>query len=214
MLTNVPFGPLSLLTVASVVQPLALVALDGRDHVAAANAAAERRRAFEHAHRRDVAVDRLNGEAQAVVAAFLALAHLRVGPRVHEARMRIERLQHAVDRAVDHPVGLDRFRVLRLDRGQRRGKGLVVIGNRVGGGKRALSVNPSNEGGNHDGDNGGDGRSAAHRVMVTAKPPPYKDGGRCNIRTILTYWTFSARKGPSRLCKGALICLVPSACPS
>ena len=156
-------------------------AFDGRDHVAAANAAAERRRAFEHAHGGDVAVDGLNREAEAVVAAFLPLAHLRVGPRVHEARMRIERLQHAVDRAVDHPVGLDRFGVLRLDRGQRRGKGLVVIRNRVGGGKGALPVNPSNEGGNHDGDNGGDGRSAAHRAMVTAKPPAHKDGGRVGI---------------------------------
>jgi len=77
--------------------------------------------------------------------------------------MRVERLEHAVDRAVDHPIGLDRFRVLRLDRAQRGGKGLVVIRNRVGGGKGALSVNPSNEGGNYDGDNGGGGRSAAHR---------------------------------------------------
>ena len=58
MLTNVPFGPLSLLTVASVVQPLALTPSTLRDHVAAANAVAERRRAFEHAHRGDVAVDR------------------------------------------------------------------------------------------------------------------------------------------------------------
>ena len=177
MFTNVPFGPLSLLTVASVVQPLVLAPSTVGDHVAAADAVAERRRAFEHAHRGDVAVDRLNGEAEAVVAAFLPLAHLRVGPRVHEARMRIERLQHAVDGAVDHAVGFDRLGVLRLDGGQRRGEGLVVIRHRVGGGERALAVNPANEGGNHDGDNGGDGRSAAHRSMVTDYPLPDKDGG-------------------------------------
>ena len=92
------------------------------DHVAAAQALLVRRRPFEHPHDGDVAVERLNGDAEAVVALLLTLAHLGVGARVHEARMRVERLQHAVDAAVDEPIGLDRLGVFRLDGRQRRGE--------------------------------------------------------------------------------------------
>ena len=69
--------------------------------------------------------------------------------------MRIERLQHAVDGAVDQPVGFDRLGVLRLDRAQRRGERLVVIRHRVCGGQRALAENPADQGREQDGDDGG-----------------------------------------------------------
>ena len=70
-------------------------------------------------------------EPEAVVPPFLLLAHARVGLRIHEARMRIERLQHAVDGAVDQAIGLDRFGVVGLNGAQRRGKRPVVIGKAI-----------------------------------------------------------------------------------
>ena len=67
-----------------------------------------------------------------VVAAFLPLAHLRVARGIHEARMRIERLQHAGDGAVDRAVGRSASAdVVLLDRAQRRGEDLVLLGNLV-----------------------------------------------------------------------------------
>ena len=72
-----------------------------------------------------------NLNADAVVAPFLPLAHLRVLARVEEARMRIERAEHAANGAVDEVVGLDLVDVVRLDRAQRRGERLVVLGNLV-----------------------------------------------------------------------------------
>ena len=40
--------------------------------------------------------------------------------------MRIERAEHAANRAVDQVVGLDRADVVGLDRVERNGKGLVI----------------------------------------------------------------------------------------
>ena len=90
---------------------LRVLAVDLRDHIAAADALLVRRRSLEQRHDGDVAVDDVDADAEPVIVPFLPLAQLRVGLRIHEARMRIERLQHAVDRAVDDPVGLDRLDV-------------------------------------------------------------------------------------------------------
>ena len=147
---------------------LGVLAFDARDHVAAANALAVRGRAFEDAHDGDVAVDGDDGEAEAVVAAFLPLAHLRVGPRIHEARMRIERLQHAVDGAVDQAIGFDGVGVVGLDRAQRRRERLVVIGQPIFGGQRAASEHAAGEGRQQNGEGGGrQGPIAAHDRMLT-----------------------------------------------
>ena len=65
---------------------------------------------------------RRDRDAEAVVAPFLPLAHLRVFLRVEEARMRIERGEHAADGAVDQAVGLDLVDVARFDGAQRGGE--------------------------------------------------------------------------------------------
>ena len=79
MPTVVPFGPRSLPTAWSLVQPLVSSPSILRDDVAAANALLVGRRSFEHADDGDVAVDRpAIVMPEAVVAAFLALAHLGV----------------------------------------------------------------------------------------------------------------------------------------
>ena len=51
---------------------------------------------------------------------LLPLPQLGVGLGIHETRVRVEGLQHAVDRAVDDPVGLDRLHILLLDLLERR----------------------------------------------------------------------------------------------
>ena len=53
--------------------------------------------------------------------------------------MRIERLQHAVDGAVDQPIGFDRLGVVRLNGAQRRRERLVVIGKAIFGGQGAAA---------------------------------------------------------------------------
>ena len=53
--------------------------------------------------------------------------------------MRIERLQHAVDGAVDEAIGFDRLGVVGLNGAERGGEGLVVIGEPIFGRQRAAS---------------------------------------------------------------------------
>ena len=121
MSTVVPFGPLSFRTACSLVQPFgSVLPFDAGDDVAATQTLLERRRPLENRHDGDVAVDHLNLDAEAVILAFLPLAHLRVGARVEEARMRVERLEHAVDRAVDEAVRRHILDVLTIDRRQCR----------------------------------------------------------------------------------------------
>ena len=127
------------------VQPLASLAHDLGDDVAAANALLVRGRAFEHARRHDVAVGRYDLNADAVIPPFLPLAHLRVLTRREKARMRIERAQHAANCAVDEVLGLDLLDVVRLDRTQRRREGLVVLRNLVVDGKGALAEQPADQ---------------------------------------------------------------------
>ena len=103
-------------------------------------------RAFEERDDRDLAVDDGDRDAEAVVAAFLPLAHLRVGAGIHEARMRIERLEHAGDGAVDQPVGLDRADVIGVDRVQRGSKDLVLVRNLVFDRQGAAAVEAADQG--------------------------------------------------------------------
>ena len=124
---------------------LGALAGDLGDGVAAADAAAERRRPFEHGADEDVAVDRLDGDAEAVIVAFLALAHLGVAARIEEARMRIERVQQPVDRRVDQAIGFDRPDVLGFDRGQRRGEDAVARLDFVLGGEEARAEQAAGE---------------------------------------------------------------------
>ena len=86
------------------------------DNVAPAYALLERRRALEDARRHHVAVGRvLDGDAEAVVVPFLPLAHLRVFAGIEEARMRIERAEHAANRAIHEPIGFNLVDVIGLD---------------------------------------------------------------------------------------------------
>ena len=175
MLTN---GPLLAAQLADRVvggPALGGLAFDLGDHVAAADALVVGRRALEHPHGGDVAVGRLDGDAEPVVAPFLPLAHLRVAARVHEARVRIERLEHAVDGAVDQAVGLDFLGVLRLDGGQGRREGPVVLRDAIlaspGRWSRTTRRDCRAGDGKHDGHNG----RHPHRAMLTNNPPPGKD---------------------------------------
>ena len=113
------------------VPALGRLALDEDDDVATAQTSLVRGRAFEDVEDGDVAIDDVDGDAQAVVAAFLALTHLGKTARVHEARMRIERLEHPGNGAVDQPVGLHLADVLLLDGLQSGRKYLVLVGNLV-----------------------------------------------------------------------------------
>ena len=92
-----------------------------------------------------------NGDAEPVVPAFLPLAQLRVLLRIHEVRVRIQRLQHAGDRAVDDAVGLDLVDVARLDGIERRGERAVVLGEPILGGGDAAAHHAADNGGQRDG---------------------------------------------------------------
>ncbi len=110
---------------------LGILGLDLRDHVAPAQPLLERRRPLEDRHDGDVAVDDLDRDAEPVIAAMLALAHLRVGLRIEEARVRVQRLQHAVDGAVDEPIGRQLLDVVALDGREREGKHAIMLCNLV-----------------------------------------------------------------------------------
>src|SRR4029077_15763855 len=112
-------------------------------------------------HRGDVAVDRLNRDADAVVTPFLTLAHLRVFARIKKTRVRIERAEHAADRTVDKAIGFHLVDVVRLNRIERSGECAVVFGNLVVGRERTASEEPANEGGNEDREDDGGKRTVA-----------------------------------------------------
>ena len=142
---------------------LHVLAFDVREDVAAANALLVRRRTLEDVHRRDVAVLRDDRHADAVVAAFLAFAHLRVLFRAEEARMRIERPEHAAHGAVDEVVGIDLVDVVGFDGAERGREGAVVLGAFVVGGEGAPSEEAADQRGygNRE-DNSGQRTVASH----------------------------------------------------
>ena len=76
--------------------------------------------------------------------------------------MRIQRAEHAADRAVDEAVGFDRADVVRLDRVERGGERLV-IGSLVVDRQCAPAEKSADESGDDDGkDNGGNGTVTSH----------------------------------------------------
>ena len=131
---------------------LGVLALDARDDVAAADAGAVRRRALEQRHDGDVAVDRLDREADAVVLALLPLAHLRVLLGVEEAGVRVEGLEHAADGVVNQPVGRRRgstySRSIAASAGR---KDPILLGNLVLGGLGGAADEPADQGRKQDG---------------------------------------------------------------
>src|SRR5439155_8012413 len=91
-----------------------------------------------------------NRDADAVVAALLPFAHLRVLARIETARVRIERAEYAADRAVYEAFGLRLVGVARLHRVQRRGECPIMLRDFVVGRERAASEETANEGGHEE----------------------------------------------------------------
>ena len=69
----------------------------------------------------------LNGDAEPVIPTLLPFTHLRVLARIEETRMRIQRLQHALDAAVDQAVGGHFLHVLAIDGRERRGEDPILL---------------------------------------------------------------------------------------
>ena len=122
------------------------LAVDRNDLVAGPDAGLERRRAFKGEEHEDaqgtVHQLRLDGHADAVVAAVLLFAHLRVCLRIVEVGMGVERVQHARDGSIVDglvaAVGVHLFGVVLLYDGVDGGEGLerVAQGGLVGRGLR------------------------------------------------------------------------------
>ena len=72
----------------------------------------------------------LDGDAEAVVAPLLPLAHLRVAAGSMKLECGSSVWSMPVDRAVDQAVGFDLLDVLRLDGGQRGGEDPIPLGHR------------------------------------------------------------------------------------
>ena len=92
---------------------------------------------------------------------FLPLAHLRVRLRIEEARMRIERVQHAVDRAVDQPVRRHVVDVLAVDGVERRREHAILLRHFVLARERGAAEESAGERGNQNGKNGGGKKSGS-----------------------------------------------------
>jgi len=141
---------------------------DFREGVAAAHAFLVGRRSFENSGREDVAFGcALDLNTEAVVAPFLALAHLRVRFRIEKAGMWIQRAEHAANRAIDEAVGLDRPDVVGLDRVECDGKGLVIWSLVVD--RQGAAAEKSADERRHDNrkDHGRDSSVTSHQRSVT-----------------------------------------------
>src|SRR4051794_9798728 len=103
---------------------------------------------------------------------FLALTHLRVRFRIEEARMRIERVQHAVNRTVDQPVRGQLVDVLTIDGVQRRREHAILLRHFVLPGERGAAKEPAGKRGNEDRKDSGRKKSgSAHSWIVTDQMP-------------------------------------------
>src|SRR5262245_28506013 len=132
-----------------------------------------RRRSLEDVEDGDVAVHDVDGDAETVVAALLPLAHLGKTAGVHEARMRIQRLQQAADGAVDQPVRFVLPDVVLLDGAKGRRKDLVLIGNLVLGYERAAPPKPAGYGTENDDEpTKGEETRAAYPRHITSNVAP------------------------------------------
>jgi hypothetical protein len=124
------------------------------DDVAAADTELVRGRALEQLLHRDVAIDGHDGDAEPVVASLLALAQLSILAWIHEARMRIERLEHPADGAVHEAVGLDRLDVPGFDFPERGGERPVLLRQAFLVGDGAASEDASGDGRRRDRERG------------------------------------------------------------
>ena len=141
-----------------------VLAGDAHDDVAAPDPLLVGRRAFEQRHDVDVEVDDLDRDPEAVVVPFLPLPHLLVVLRVHKARMRVERLQHAADGAVDQAGGIDLVDVIGLHGAEGRGE-LPVVGDAFGRGQRVAAEQPSDQRAHGDDEQGSrDDSVPAHEI--------------------------------------------------
>ena len=149
------------------VPPLRALSVDRRDDVAGADALLVRGRPLEHDERGDVFADLQDRHADAVIAPFLALAHLRVFLRREIARMRVQRAEHAANRAGDEILGIDLVVIVRLDGAQRVGEGAVVLENLVVGGECVAAEQAADERRNDDGEqHDGQDTVASHREVA------------------------------------------------
>ena len=156
--------------------PFRVLAFDLGDHVAAAKSLLVRRGSFEDVEDRDVAIDDVDRDAEAVVATLLPLAHLREAAGVHEARMRIERLQHAADGAVDQPVRFVLPDVVLLDGAEGRREDFVLVRNLILGDKRVAPPEPAGYGTKDDDEpTKGEETRAAHPKHITSNVHPCLD---------------------------------------
>src|SRR5204863_358870 len=151
---------------------LGLFAFDFRDDVAAPKALLIRWRAFEERDDRDFAIDDGDRNAEAVVTPLLPLAHLGVRAGIHEARMRVERLEHAGDGTVDQAVGFDRADVIRVDRVQRGSKDLVLVRDLVFDRQGTTAVKAPNQGAKSDGEHRNRYGTITSHMVVNFKPCP------------------------------------------
>src|SRR5205823_14192087 len=113
--------------------------------------------------RADVAIGGYICDSDAVVMAYLSLAHLRVLARREEVGVRVERAEHAADGARHEVLGLDLVDVVALDRAERGREGLVVLRHLVVGSQGASSEKAAHESGKDDREqDGGEGTITAH----------------------------------------------------
>ena len=116
MCTVVPFGPFEQVGDVARGHILCGFAVDRDDDVARMNAGFVRGRSGEGINHDHFIVARPDRHTHAVVLAALVFAHERVGFRIEEIRVRIERVQHAGNRAVvDRLIGVHRFGVIVLN---------------------------------------------------------------------------------------------------
>ena len=131
---------------------------------------------LEEAHHGDVTVDDVDGDPETVVATLLPLSHLGVRPGIHEAGVRIQRLQHAPDGLVDETLNVYLVDVVRLDRRQRGGERVVVLRDRFLGRENSTAEQSAGKRRQHDGGCAdGQGRHTTHSGMLSNKPLPSND---------------------------------------
>ncbi len=125
--------------------PPGVLALDSADHVTGPDAEPVSRSPLEGGHHRDVSVDRLNADPEAVVLALLALLHLLVGILLEEVRVRIQGAEHLADGGRHQAVGRHLLHVVALDGRQHRGVQPELVGQLSPAGENPVPEEPPGE---------------------------------------------------------------------